>query len=131
MNARSADPNPSRLTRGRIWFLLAAGAVLAPTLSRPVTGQPRDAGPTSGIRGKVLDAQGRPLPGAGVLAWTQAAGSLRDQAAVRAVSDETGRFELATPFPAARYTVYVRKAGYWRPCRGIREQLSAAPYPLW
>ncbi len=64
------------------------------------------------IWGRVTDKDGKPLAGAGISAWSPAAGGLRDPAKTLGHTDELGRFDLAVEFGRVRYHVWITKAGY-------------------
>lgn len=83
-------------------------------------------GPTSGVqtldleleigrtaRGRIVDAQGRPVAGASVLALAMAVdGRMNPRLEVSTRSALDGRFELAHMAPGFRPTLYVEKEGY-------------------
>ncbi|MBN1442883.1 MAG: carboxypeptidase regulatory-like domain-containing protein [Planctomycetes bacterium] len=85
---------------------------LGPHLSDAAAGEAGASVRAGGIRGEVIDDEGRPLAGVCVVAWTEAAGRLRDAASLRAFSDPGGRFELPLPPVAVRYTLWLTRGGY-------------------
>jgi RNA polymerase sigma factor (sigma-70 family) len=110
---------PSRPTAARPDEPMAAYA--EPDLP-PLVSIPRAGGKTAVVNGRVLDANGRPIPGAAVTAlarrpWQADDRGLHDGVVARAVADAEGRYSLVVPadFPTwsvdRRVTLLAHAAG--------------------
>lgn len=84
--------------------------------------------PSARATGRVLDAEGAPVPGAKVSTWSRAFGHTRDAAPFpEAVCDAAGRFELTDLIAGAQYQVRVSADGW---AEAYAEHVAGTPGDL-
>ncbi len=103
-------------------FALSIGLALG-ALALAAAGQKDDKpGPT--IAGRILDDQGRPIPGAGV--WMQVGFEDSDDASAHTTTDAQGRYVLPVPATWDRTPMHARQGIVWAHASGHRMNTASA-----